>query len=599
MKKYFSLHLGAVIVSVIVGLIYMSHHFFIPLMINADQGTYYPITERLYLDEATFYGPRANAAYFGQWVIGDINTAEHRGGPAAMSLLNPLVMGNLGKALGSLKNGIIVSDIIFPIVIFLLVYAIALEFTGRRLPSLVFASVFIFAPKFGMYIPPLSSVHIHELIAMALPFLSPDQPLYFSQFEEPKLTFPFFALAFLLCFRAFKNPSRKKNILAGISFGLLFYTYFYDWTSFLISMVFLVSILFMNFGDRKRVCSVASVIGVGALVSSYYWINFLRILMVSHAKEITDRAGKEISHSLRIATVWKSYVRNLALIGLLISCAKKRKRILPDFAIFLTAFLLNYFVTVNVQIITGFNLQPDHWYRTQFFIVALAVFLLALWFYDFYLRRYVGRMARISAVAGIIYILAGNAYAQVLHSKMKGLLYTLPAERIESYAWLNAHTENYSVVGALSFSTDAELQLHTHNKIFVPNGLNTLSQDDEIWSRFFYINNLFGITQKQFNDSLHNGGVAYYLFSEAFGDHGFDSTFSGTYKRVFPEAMMVEKTKEYTEYRMHPPVKNLYRLDYIYTDARDSGLPVDMRAFAKRLKKIYENGSVRIYQFMN
>src|SRR3989344_1326584 len=69
-----SFHWGALILSVLVGFIYVSHHFFIPNFIDADTGTYYPIMlHSAYSDEVKSYGGRANAAYRGALVVGDIH----------------------------------------------------------------------------------------------------------------------------------------------------------------------------------------------------------------------------------------------------------------------------------------------------------------------------------------------------------------------------------------------------------------------------------------------------------------------------------------------------------------------------------------------
>ncbi len=590
-----NIHWMALILSAAVGGIYASHHFFISRTLDAGQ-TYYPVTLAVDPDGASFYAHRAHAAYLGQWIIGDIHTSEHEGGPAIMPMLNPLILGFMGRIGGSMKNGFIASDFVFPAIIFLLVYAICYELSRRRLPSMLLSALFIFVPTLGTAFPPVSLVHIKKIVQMFLPFRYGESTLFFSNFEEPKITFIFFAFAVWCIMRAVSQKTPLRTACAGMSLGILFYTYLFDWVTILVALVLLLFMFVFWLKDYNGGKHILHILVIGFAVSIPYWINLWMLYHAPYAGDIIARAGREIGHAFRIATAWKSYIRIVALTLLLHFFALSGDGIRRQKLAIIIAFLFSYAVVLNVQVVTGFNIHPDHWYRVQFLPIMLAVFLLALVFYD----RFMPHRMRVAGtwLAGIflVYFLGGQMYYQYMISSDIAYAqnFTIPHARHEAYQWLTQHTSKGSVVAALSFETNREVPLYTHNKIYVPHGLLTFASDQEIWNRFFFVNALFGITPEMFRDSLEKGDGVYYLFEERYGSHEFDSSFLG-YERKFPEDMIRHSTQMYTEYiATKHALAPAYRLDYIMTDSRDGTAGKNLE-LALYLKKVYDIGGVKIY----
>src|SRR3989344_4905610 len=317
-------HKAALWLALLVSAVYGSHHFFIAKLFLADEIKYHPVTMESNFDES-IYAARANAVFQGQLFAGDITLAENKGSPSLLPILNPAIMGILGRVLGSIESAFIFSDFLFPPIIFIILYLLAFEITGRKTLSLFFSTLFIFIPKIFLTLPPISPSLLKTFFFNILP--DPNNGLYFGRFEYPKITYLFSALTYYLSFRSIKRGETIPLYLAGLFFGLSFYTYLYD------------------------------------------WLNFLLLNQLPHYPDLANRIGIEISDDFRFLTVWKSYLRNILLIGALIFLLKKTGIRLP---MYLIGFLAAYFFVVNLQVVLGYNPHPDHWYRVTFLPIALS-----------------------------------------------------------------------------------------------------------------------------------------------------------------------------------------------------------------------------------
>lgn len=590
-------HWSALILSLLVGFIYVSHHFFISNFIDAEMGTYYPIMlHSAYSDEVKSYGGRANAAYLGDLVVGDIHTFENKDTPAWLPILNPLILGSVSNLTGSLKNAIILSDFLFPATIFLILYLLLFEITSRKYASVLFASLFIFAPKLGMYIPPVTQLNFKYLMNSFAPFLDNGAPLYFSFFEEPKITFLFYIVAFYLVVRALKYGGFKNMVFAGVSFGLLFYTYLYDWMSFLSALGFLF-LFFLLKKQYARVKQIFLIVIIGFGVSVFYWINFLQVHALPQYYDIIMRHSIEFSHRFRFSTVWKSYLRDVALaLGLLFVFWKRSAMLV----MYLSAFLFSYFIVVNMQVVTGFNPQPDHWYRTQFLVVAVSVFLLCVWLFDRYIvARVSGKYKLGFAVVFLAYFFVGNFYSEYAYSKVHAQEFILETKSAERYDWLNKYTENDSVVGTLSFDVAHEISVQTHNNVFVPVGDNNAASDDEIWKRLMILSRIYGVSLKDFSGFIESPKIIQTLFLHRFDDDkSFDRDFHGGANTVLTQEVYDKIILEYTQLKNNTVSTDiaLYRLDYLWVGPEEQLIGADLSGIAARFQEVYSDNDVHIFK---
>ena len=566
--------------AVLVSLIYGSHHFFISRELTGRGLEYYPVTIASNRDEGAMYGPRASAVFEGQLIAGDVSISGNEKSPSILPMLNPIILGGLGRILGSLKAAFIVSDFLFPPLIFVILYLLALELSRSKLLSSLFASVFIFMPKIFL---------LSDFTREILP--DPANELYFSRFEYPKITYLFFASALYLILIALKRNQKYLTILAGASFGLVFYSYLYDWVHVFIGLL-LMFLFFLFQKDYGRVRRLLIIISVGFLIAIFYWINFLNLRNLPHYADLVNRIGVEIGYNFRLATAWKSYARAGFLALFIWFLWKKRDKIT---ATYLASLLLVIAVVLNIQVLLGFNPQPDHWHRTQFLAVGLGILALAEWFNKKHLDNLPRQFKALAAGILIALILGKSFYAQYLYSEQNADRYSINQVQAVSYKWLNRKAVKGSVVGSISFSVNGELLLYTASEIFLPNGFNTTISDAEIWDRFMIAARIFGISAQEFKDLARQTDNVLYLFHDEYRDRSFDSYF-GTSGRVLPEEVAAEAERRYAGY-LKVPADDLalrYQLDYLYFKDGDPGK--DPIQILPAIKKVFDANGIRIYR---
>lgn len=537
--RWASRHKAAIAMGITVSMVYGMHHVALWRAAREQGLRYHPLIVNE--DEALFTGPKAHAAEMGEVIVGDFNVAEYKDTRIyVLPFLSPLIMGNIARAAGSIERAFIVSDFLFPPIIFLLFYALLLLLSERRMLSLFGAALFIFIPQFLLAVPPITPYLQATLLTLA----AKGSSLYFSRVEDPQITIHLYLAAFIFFLLIFKG--RKENwiaAVAGICYGLLFYSYFYYWMY--VSIALAVGIIFLwhrMLAVRKRLIAATA---LGLLISIPHWINASLIAALPQYPDLFDRLGPEIGRvpNLEALPVFAYFLHGL-LIGaswFFFRAADKGK------ALFLVSFLAPVYAAYNIQLVTGFNVHPDHWYKPALPIVNATALLaayhaikaygryltirtlvipwaiLALFLFfktvdtEVALVRHASLVLLIASSIGLLWAVAAErygwlrsrsafaciaAYAIVL-LLAKGISLqrifiaknapkTIPAEEFASYQWLTVHTAAYSVVATPSFTTNARLQLYTRNRLLLPNGYNTIAGDDELWRRLRLTNALFG-----------------------------------------------------------------------------------------------------------
>ena len=579
-------------IALAVSLIYGSHNFFMPSFLD-DKSVYFPVTPSSNWDEAGFYAQRANAVYNGQWIAGDINLTEYKNGPSFLPILNPIQLGVLGKISGSIHMGFVLADFLYPPLIFLLLFFFALEFFASRAAAALFATIFVFSPLFAIYIPPISLAYAKQLVAGFFPVFGTPGALYFDRIEYPETTFVFYLAALYFIFRALKYKTRRDIILGGLFFGSTFYTYLFDW-GYLLVGISILAILFLCQKKYSEFKILLYALLIGFIVSIPYWINLFELKALPQFKDIFYRTGMEISNAFRWGSVWKSYLRNIILTALIWMTWRKKDKLSVNF---ITAFLLAYFVVVNAQVITGFQAQPDHWYRIQFIFMALGAAMLLFWAYGRFIKNYIPQKLAVS-LSGIFLIvfLLQQIYMQYEFSRRDAQRYAMPKELIASYEWLNKNSPKDSVVGSLSVGTNNEIMLYTGNKIFVPKGGNSLASNDEIWDRFIMMSKISGLDAASFKLlSRENIGM---LLNDYYSERSLDTHFrSGTRKESDEVPGVIDaKTEEFKKIEIDPA--NLpYKLDYLYFGPKEFTIAGTYAPEnAEYFELVYDQDGIRIYK---
>lgn len=669
--KKISLHKTALMLCIAVSAVYGLHHLVLLRAAHIQGVQYHPLVVNE--DEAMFTAPKAHAAHMGEIVVGDFNVAEYKDTRLyVLPFLSPLIMGNLARMTGSIETAFIVGDFVFPPIIFLLFYIFLLLLSGRRVLAIFGATLFIFLPQFLLAVPPV----IPYLQATILSLAAKGSSLYFSRVEDPQLTMPLY-LAALIFFLLIFQGRREKWIVAlgGIFYGLLFYSYFYYWMYVSMALALGIALVWRPMPDVRKRLMLAMALGL--LISVPHWINASLVAGLPQYPDLFDRLRPEVGRALNLQTLPSfAYILHGALAAAAWFLLWKKE---PAHALFLASFLLPVYAAYNIQIITGFNVHPDHWFKAALPIVNAAMLLIAYHAIRQYGSRLTPRMlivpwialsallvfkiihtevslvrwASVSLLAAAslgmlwffvsarytwlrgkyVFVFLGASVIALLF--VKGLLIqrtfiavnapkTLPAEEFASYQWLVQNTPPYSVIASPSFTTNARLQLYTRNRLFLPNGYNTIAGDTELWTRLRLTHALFGTSPAMYrtildgSTDLGGGGednilidkdnlyfafkpdldrlAVYYLFHM----HYLDSSPGSTFQSTSPVALPVEvKKREIAAYENHSAKSTVslpYRLDYLYYGPRERAISPDAKILAP-FKKIYDEKGITIYQY--
>jgi len=579
-KEFVVRHQDAIVVAAAFSLVYGSFHIFVQQKISATGERYAPVVVEGNYDEG-YYALRAAEFFAGDRIVGDINLLEYPDTPAFLPMGNPLILGSLGGILGSIDRAFIVSDFVFPPIIFLFVYLIFRELCVRRDAAIAASAVFMVIPRFGLFPAPGT-----------FSFLDGVQSLYFSRFDYPSITFLFFAGALYFILRTVQRSDVLSPYGAGVFTGSLFYTYMYDWTYVVGGLFLLIPILLLqrNFGAVKRV---ALCISVAAVISMPYWINTVSLSAIPTFPDLMERVGIEKGRSFRLEVVWPTYVRALGLTVLvwMIGALRRRKGLIA----FLTAYLLPIIVLLNLQLITGFVPHPDHWHRTQFLILAATLTVIGLEFvrsYEFAFSRLPHALMRTVPIVLVGTSLVWGLYSQEVLAARQFKEFTLDPSHRAAYEWLKENTPRDSVVGVLSPRTNDEIILYTDNNIFVPNGLHTVAPTDEIWRRSMALARTLGLSGEEFRSYV--GSSVLYLFVDAYRNAEFNSYMKSTVRKV-PEDILNERVEEYFGLEKSDIFALPHSLDFVLVSSRDRGFGVDDTYIGSVGREVYRNDDVVIY----
>ncbi len=584
------------LIALIIGFIHGVHNILIPRQLKRIEPDkiYYPMTFESNYDVATFYAPRARAVMRGQINSGDIHLAEYPRAPSSVPFLPSLILGGTAKLLGSLERAIIVTDFLFPAITFILAYLLIFSLTEKHWLGVGGALLFIFIPGWSVLITSPSTSSWRELLQRAIPLLDRQTALPFLRFDWPKSTVMFYAAALFLLLQSLKQREKRAVFAAGISLGLLLYTYLYDGLYMFMGIVLLIAglVIIKEYEKARKIFGVAA---IAVLVSVPYWWNYFLVRALPKYNDILWRLGVEVSNAIRWSS-WTSFARVLVLSVFLWVFTRKKDRVL---GIYLISILVPIIFALNIQVITGINPAPDHWHRVQFLPVALALLLLvgiassaaAQQFgrYKVYLRK--------APMALVVIFLIVQLAGQWLFSTNPAVVarYGVLVKLRESYQWLNENTPRGSVIGTLSPETNADISMYTNNLLFIPKGLNSVAGTDELWTRTQILALILNLNAQEFtNLSGKESAYTGYVFGDFYRSRMLGSVFRGGSRDVPPE-ILNEKVLSYQNDKVSLPG---YKLDYIYLGPRELALYQTEQPDFRYIfgEPLFDNGTVRIYR---
>jgi hypothetical protein len=165
---------------------------------------------------------------------------------------------------------------------------------------------------------------------------------------NPGLSLGFVWLHLFLLSRAREHPSRRSLVLSGLSFGLLFYVYFYYWTAVGLTL----GLCWLFDACRRRVYFhtlwIGVLTGLPSVVSS-----------VLFKRGASADWGPRVDLFLPIGRTSELNVPKLTILALALLLPwiwLRRRQFLPAWLLLFSAFLLS-----NHQLITGLQTESYHW----------------------------------------------------------------------------------------------------------------------------------------------------------------------------------------------------------------------------------------------
>ena len=280
------------------------------------------------------------------------------------------------------------------------------------------------------------------------------------------------------------------------------------------------------------------------------------------------------------------------------------------------AIILSGLLGLNMHLFAGISPQPGH-----FEAVLLSPFVAMLIFYllwhisvneyksnsiknvSIFLKMY---FKHISIVL-IFILLTLGFYSQYAYAKNTHNLFSIEKEYLQSYDWLKNNSEKDSVVVTLNIEQNLLLPVYTHNNVFYPYGIFSLSPTNESLERLYISYKLFGLNQSNIENFIDNAEnhaeirksyIRIDPVTKSFNEKFFQDAilpeylFHGKYlgkddNYHIPDDVKKNIIKEFNIYINETKLLSKYRIDYIMITPIEKSLfyTIDNNYF----KKLYHN----------
>jgi hypothetical protein len=553
---------GVVLVAALLAtsIIFGLPHLIIPRILGPDR-PYTPFAvsgvSSLTYDETSTYAAYVNYTALRNVPPYDTDLFETQKVPVPTSSLPYIVLAALDSALGGLGQAFVVCDFVLPPLALLLLYLLILEITGNRRIALV-GSLTTLLVSFG----PRNFFNVPALLVWQQGG-SIVQPLEYSRLIHPQWSFTLFLAALLPLWRTLRSGGRADAIVAGVLGGLLFYTYFYYFPVWLAACTLLL--FARRWLSRRAWVAVGIVNACTWFVSIPFWRTLLDGLGTSNyttriARHLSDVGHLPSSEKLLHALAYLVIFGVLATTFLKFQRTSRQKH---DVVIFHSAILGAGLAAMNMEVVTGFNLEAILHFANRLFQPFLTLTLFTLG---------VGSLARArwpwltgaTCTYGIALSLLAIAVArQVSVSINVADKHALASEHRLLFEWLNTNTALDDVVLTSDKDINDLLPVYTHNLVFVPNGERTSASDDEIERRFLVAMQLlrrppedvYNLLAQDVRQGVPPLGLTYtyYLFVSGHGSYNLRLS-DATLERILTDYRQLDLAGELSQ----------RRVDYVY-----------------------------------
>jgi len=166
---------------------------------------------------------------------------------------------------------------------------------------------------------------------------------------------------------------------------------------------------------------------------------------------------------------------------------------------FLLILVLAGIVTMNVQVIIGYTINPRHWLTTSIWpiLVLSGIYLLHFTEETIFKKENLKKIIRKTSFIIVCLLISFGIIWQVTFSDNTHSVYTLSGPQVELFAWLNSNTAKDEVVLSLSSEMILLVPVYTHNNNFVPNAVVEPIPIPEIIARRLIAYKIMGIPEEE------------------------------------------------------------------------------------------------------
>lgn len=508
-KKFSFLLIG---LAVVVGALYLAPQLLIKRIVENSGRTFVLSQFNQFSDGGEVYFQFAREAAEGRIPPSDLYSDQQL--PNIYPPLPPIILSILIRIFGDVTGAYLAALFIFPAITFLFFFWLGwIIFDRDKLWSVFMALIGILTPIFlvgsQMFFGP--SYFANILLKNFYPLVqTPLQLLFFSRVDHPLLTsliyFP--AIASLLMF--WKKPSAKTAVAAGVISGLLFYTYFHFWAYWVVvgGLLFAAALLFWR-REKALIKSFFVLIGTFVVLSIPYVINQLRLSQMPGYGDFVKRLIGIVNSGHGLDFSWWRYYIIYLIVAVLVyqvlwRAANEKKR-----AVFYWVALLAGFVVFNVQVVTGFVPDPDHWSRAIDPILALMIFEIIYHLAKMVSARYPNfRKALLAVLVLLMFLLVAkkvmNAYRVVEPRPTSFAIYTMPEDLLESWSWMDKNLKDPKIVSP-SIITTIYSTAFSSARPFLPSGGVAVMPNEKLEDLFLKANKVFGVSAGELEKRLSGG----------------------------------------------------------------------------------------------
>lgn len=382
--------------------------------------------------------------------LSNIYQKEGKNDPYIYQPLGPMVVAYTGNIFDlDINDTILLSKLVFPFILFLLIYGFVFLLSRSKLAALASSSVLLLA----------DSILSYSGISKLLQGISPDNFLQIARPVSPVMVY-IFLFAFLASFWQFyRKKDWKYGALSAILLGLNFYNYFYTWT-YLYAFGSVLILLLIIQRNWKQVLRIGSVFVGGAIVAIPYFINMYQASQFPTFERLGIASGIILTHHPLL--VGSSVIVALFIFLFFFPKYDKEKYM------FGLAILLAPFLTMNQQLLTGKIMQPDHWHR--FFYKPLGlIFVLITIFYllgrhrsDFYKKMFAILLIT-SSIAVAVFV---QTYSYQYDSRDGGEIAIERQKYGPVMDWLNSNVEKETQIFVNDATADITILYTSLNVLY-------------------------------------------------------------------------------------------------------------------------------------